>query len=122
MKKKLIGLFLAIVMFSTMPLAIGEQTIQETAIINEDVETTSIIGVTFVAGLIFNPTRIGNRVQAKSLVLVYYDRGLIFKDSGVAVLKNVYFRDGDLLYMSEANSMGLYMIAGICTGFNVMGK
>jgi hypothetical protein len=121
MKKKLIGLFLGIMMLSTIPLAVGEQTMRETINDNDDVETTSIVGVTFIAGIIFSQNRIGNRVYAKSLALAYYDRGLIFKDSGIAVLKNVNFRDGDLLYMSELNSMGLVMVFGICTGFNVMG-
>ena len=119
MKKQLIGGALIIMLLSTIPLAAGEFTEDET-IVAEDIEPQSIIGITFVAGLVLNPEKIGNMVNAKVLVLGYYDRGLLFKDSGVATgLKNVRFRDGDLLYMSEPNAYGVTQVFGICTGFNI---
>ncbi|MFO8078650.1 MAG: hypothetical protein R6U21_08435 [Thermoplasmatota archaeon] len=119
MKKKLIGLFLGIIMLSAVPLAVGQQTMEETTIDTDDAETNSLIGVTFVAGYITNPQKLGNRVSARALALAYYDRGIILKDSGIAILKQVNFRDGSLLYMSEPNDLGLTLVLGICTGFNV---
>ena len=121
MKKKLIGLVLAIVMLSTIPLAMSEPIIQETAITNDEGEPTSIIGVTFIAGYIFNPQKVANKVRARTLALGYYYRGLIVKDTGVAILKNVYFKDSGLLYMSQPNSLGMCMVVGLCSGFRVVG-
>lgn len=119
MKKQLFGGVLIIMLLSTIPLAAGEFTEDET-IVAEDIEPQSLIGVTFVAGLILNPEKVGNMVSAKVLLLAYYDRGLIVKDSGVATgLKNVRFRDGELLYMSEPNAYGITQVFGICTGFNI---
>lgn len=116
MRKKIIAGILCLLMISTVPLTIGQTTEEET---EPDVEPTSLIGVSFIAGLISKPQKIGNMVYAKSVVLAYYDRGLIMKDSGVSMgLKNVRFRDGELLYMSEPNDLGLVQVFGICTGFH----
>lgn len=119
MKKKLIGLFLGIMMLSTIPLAVGQQISEETALDKVDAEKDPILGVAIVAGYITNPEKIGNRVSAKAVILGYYERGILIQDSGVAIMKNVNFRDGNLLYMSEPNDYGLTMVIGVCTGFNV---
>ena len=106
-------------MLATIPLAAGEFT-EEKTVETEDIEPESLIGITFVAGLILNPEKVGNMVSAKVLILAYYDRGLIFKDQGIVTgLKNVRFRDGELLYMSEPNAYGVTQVAGICTGFKI---
>jgi len=119
MKKQLIGGILCILLLATIPLTVG-QSIEEKTIVTDDGEPESLLGITFIAGLILNPEKVGNMVSAKVLLLGYYDRGIIFKDSGFATgLKNVRFRDGDLLYMSEPNAYGITQVFGICTGFNI---
>ncbi len=119
MNKKFIGLFIGLIMLSTIPLAAGQQSIEENVLSKKDDQSTSIFGATVIAGYIMNPKYIGNRVTARALVLGYYDRGIIFKDSGIAVLRQVQFKEGSLLYMSEPNDYGLIMVVGICTGFDV---
>jgi hypothetical protein len=86
---------------------------------DDDTDASSLIGVTFIAGYIMNPDKIGNRVSARALVLGYYDRGIIVKDTGVAILKQVQFREGSLVYMSEPNDFGMILVVGVVTGFNV---
>jgi hypothetical protein len=121
MKKKLIGLFLGIILLSTVPLAVGQEAVEETAMEDEIGETNSVVGITAMAGYIMNPERIGNRVSAKAAILGYYERGLLKKDTGIAILKNIQFKDGSLLYMSEPNDFGFVLVAGICTGFTIQG-
>jgi len=116
MRKKIIAGIFCLLMITTIPLTIGQTIEQET---DPEIEPTSIIGVTFVAGFISKPQQIGNMIYAKSVLLAYYDRGLIVKDSGISMgLKNVRFRDGQLLYMSEPNQAGIVQVFGICSGFH----
>ena len=119
MKKKYIAGILCVLMLVSIPLT-AAQTHKKLSseIINK--EPQSIIGVTFIAGIIINTQSIGNHVQGKALILVYYDRGLIFKNSGLSIgYKTVRFKDGDFLYMSEPNQLGLIQVAGLCTGFSI---
>ncbi|MFH1014084.1 MAG: hypothetical protein V1769_06235 [Thermoplasmatota archaeon] len=119
MKKQLIGIILCMMMLATVPFAAGQFT-KEDPIVTTDIEPNSLLGVTFIAGLILNPEKIGNMVSAKVLALAYYDRGLIFKDGGISLgLKTVRFRDGELLYMSEPNEYGISQVFGICTSFYI---
>ena len=116
---KYIAGFLCVLMLVSIPL-ITAQAHQEVIKQTLDKEPQSLIGVAFIAGIIMNPQTIGNYVQAKALILAYYDRGLIFKDSGVAMgFKTVRFKDGNLLYMSEPGTFGMVQVAGICTGFSI---
>jgi hypothetical protein len=119
MKKRYITGFLCVLMIASLPLTVG-QTNQELTNQSIEEEPQSIIGVTFIAGIIMNPQQVGNYIQAKALLLVYYDRGLIFKDSGVVIgYKQIRFKDGDLLYMSEPRTLGIVQVAGVCTGFSL---
>lgn len=119
MKIKYIAGFLCVLMLVSIPLT-TVQAHREIITQTQDAEPQSLIGVTFIAGIIMNPQTIGKYVQAKAIIMAYYDRGLIFKDSGVAMgFKNVRFKDGDLLYMSEPGTFGLVQVAGICTGFSI---
>lgn len=119
MEKKYIAGFLCVLMLASIPLSVGQAS-EEVIIQSNDVEPQSLIGVTFVAGLIMNPQITGKYVQAKAIILAYYDRGIIVKDSGVVMgFKDVRFRQSDLLYMSEPGQFGLVQIAGICTGFSI---
>jgi len=116
MRKKIVAGLFCVLMISTIPLTIGQTLEQET---DPEIEPTSMIGVTFIAGFISRPQNIGNMVYAKSVLLAYYDRGLLVKDSGISMgLKNVRFREGQLLYMSEPNQMGIVQVFGICSGFH----
>jgi len=118
-KKKYIAGFLCVLMLASIPLSLGQAS-EEVIIQSNDAEPQSLIGVTFVVGLIMNPQITGNFVQAKAIVLAYYDRGIITKDSGVVMgFKDVRFRQNDLLYMSEPGQFGIVQIAGICTGFSI---
>lgn len=120
MKKTYIAGFLCILMLVSIPLTTAEQATVEDIIESDIAQPQSLIGVTFIAGLITNPQQAGRFVQAKAVVLGYYDRGLIVKDSGIAMgLKTVRFRAGDLLFMSEPNDLGMVQVIGICTGFSV---
>ena len=119
MEKKYIAGFLCVLMLAFIQLSVGHAS-EEVIIQSNDVEPQSLVGVTFVAGLIMNPQITGNFVNAKVIVLAYYDRGIITKDSGVVMgYKNVRFRQNDLLYMSEPGQLGLVQIAGLCTGFSI---
>ena len=118
MKKAYIIGVLCILLLASVPLSVG-QTSDEIIIQTDDPQAQSLIGVTFIAGLISNPQQVGKFVQAKAIVVGFYDRGLIVKDSGIIVgLKNVRFRQGDLLFMSEPSELGIVQVAGICTGFS----
>jgi len=119
MKIKYIAGFICVLMLISIPLT-TVQAHQEIITQTQDEEPQSLIGVAFIAGIIMNPQAIGKYVQAKALVMAYYDRGLIFKDSGISMgFKNVRFKDGDLLYMSEPMAFGMVQVAGICTGFSI---
>lgn len=119
MKNKYIAGFIFLVMLASIPCAIGQAN-EEIKIQSIDTEPQSIIGITFIAGLIFNPQQYGQYIKAKAIFLAYYDRGLIIKNSGVSIgFKDVRFKDGELLYMSEPGQLGLVQVAGICTGFSI---
>jgi hypothetical protein len=119
MKKMYIAVFLCVLMLTSIPLTVGEVS-KEVKIQSNDTETQSILGIAFIAGLITNPQTTGKYVNAKAIILAYYDFGLLGKDQGIVMgLRNVRFRKSNLLYMSEPDQFGLSQVAGICTGFYV---
>jgi hypothetical protein len=118
MKKIYIAGFLCMLLFTSIPLAVSQAS-TEVMIQSDIAEPQSLIGITFIAGLLLNPKEVGNYVQGKAIVLAYYDRGLIIKDSGVLMgLKEVRFKPSNLMYMSEPGQIGVVQVAGICTGFS----
>ena len=122
MNKKVLTGLIGILLIATVPLAIAQQDTEAIPVEEEssDVESQNILGAAFIAGYILNPQQVGLKTQAKAIALVYYEPGIIFKDRGVAFgLKTVSFREGNLLYMSEPNQLGLVLVAGLVTGFNV---
>jgi hypothetical protein len=119
MKKQYIAGILCVLIIAMLPLATS-RTIDSDPIIPKESETQALFGVTFIAGFIYNPERVGNIIRAKAVFLGYYDRGLLIKDSGIAIgLKDVRFRDGNMLYMSDPGEFGIVQVVGICTGFHV---
>lgn len=121
MKKIYIAGFLFMLLITSIPLAISQSS-TEVMIQSNISEPQSLIGVAFIAGLVLNPKEVGNYVQGKAIVLAYYDRGLIVKDSGVLMgLKTVRFKPSNLMYMSEPGNLGIVQVAGICTGFSHSG-
>ena len=119
MKKQYIAGILCVLIMAMIPLATA-RTIDSDPIIPKDSEPQALFGVTFIAGYILNPEKIGNVVHAKAVFLGYYDRGLLIKNSGIAIgLKDVRFRDGNMLFMSEPGEFGLVQVVGICTGFHI---
>ncbi len=121
MNKKLLTGLIGLLLIATVPLAVGQQEneivpIKETS----ESESQNILGTAFIAGYIFNPEQGLLKTRAKAVALLYYEPGLIFKDKGVALgLKNVAFRPGNLLYMTEPNELGLVFVAGMVTGFSI---
>jgi hypothetical protein len=122
MNKKVLTGLIAILLIATMPLAVAQQDIEETPVEEEtkDIEQQNLLGVALIAGYILNPQEVGLKTQAKAVALAYYEPGLIFKDRGLAIgLKNIEFRPGNMLYISEPNQLGLVLVAGMVTGFNI---
>jgi len=121
MNKKVLTGLISILLIATMPLAVAQQGTEPVAVEESpDAESQNLLGAAFIAGYIFNPQEVGLKTQAKAVALAYYEPGIIFKDKGLALgLKNVEFRAGELLYMSEPNQLGLVLVAGLVTGFNV---
>ncbi len=121
MNKKILTVLIGILLVATMPLAIAQQDTEADPIEEStDVESQNIIGAAFITGYILNPQQVGFKTQAKAVALIYYEPGIIFKDRGVVLgLKTISFREGNYLYMSEPNQLGLVLVAGFVTGFNV---
>lgn len=116
MKKGIAFLIILLIMVTTIP-AVTSKPID----IVTDKEPTSILGVTFVAGYIVDPTenRFG-RVSANAVALFYIDRGVIIKDSGIVTgLKTISFKNNPYIFMYEQDSLGLTRIFGICSGFRI---
>lgn len=121
MNKKILTVLIGILLVATMPLAIAQQD-NEAVPIKEssDVESQNLLGAAFITGYILNPQQVGLKTQAKAVALIYYNPGIIFKDRGIALgLKTISFREGNFLYMSEPNQLGLVLVAGLVTGFNI---
>lgn len=120
MKKKYGGILLCILLVSTIPVFAGTAMAAEITEEPEN-EPESLLGVTFVIGYVLNPEISEyNILSAKAVALFYYDRGLIFKDAGIATgLKDVRFRIGPLVTISEPGSFGVAKVFGVCTGFHV---
>ncbi len=121
MNKKILTVLIGILLVATMPLAIAQQD-NEAVPIEEssDVESQNLLGAAFITGYILNPQQVGLKTQAKAVALIYYNPGIIFKDRGIALgLKTISFREGNFLYMSEPNQLGLVLVAGLVTGFNI---
>jgi len=119
MKKKIIGLMICIIMISTIPFSTATSIDATPLDLKSQEEPTSIFGVTFIAGYVLNleQTVLG-RMNANAIVLLYYDRGIIQKDSGVLTgLQKVSFRNTSLLFINEQGPMGLARVFGVCTGF-----
>ena len=121
MRKKLLTIFIGFLLVATVPLAIAQQETEISPVQEDsDVESQNLLGIAFIAGFIMNPQKVGLKTEAKAVALIYYEPGIIFKDRGVAFgLKTVTFREGNLVYMSEPNELGLVLVAGMVTGFNV---
>ena len=121
MNKKILTVLIGILLVATMPLAIGQQDTEADPIQeSSDVESQNILGVAFITGYILNPQQVGLKTQAKAVALIYYNPGIIFKDRGIVLgLKTISFREGNFLYMSEPNQLGLVLVAGLVSGFNI---
>jgi len=121
MNKKILTVLIGILLVAMMPLAIAQQD-NEAVPIEEssDVESQNLLGAAFITGYILNPQQVGLKTQAKAVALIYYNPGIIFKDRGIALgLKTISFREGNFLYMSEPNQLGLVLVAGLVTGFSI---
>ena len=120
MKKKIIGILICVMMVSTIPVVAGT-TMDAEPIVETKEDPTSLLGVTFVAGYVLNPTETQfGRINANAVVLLYYDRGIIQKDAGIVTgLKKVSFKNSPLLVMNEQGSVGLTLVFGICSGFRI---
>ena len=121
MNKKILTVLIGILLVVTMPLAIAQQDTEADPIEEStDVETQNLLGAALITGYILNPQQVGLKTQAKAVALIYYEPGIIFKDRGVVLgLKTISFREGNYLYMSEPNQLGLVLVAGFVTGFNI---
>lgn len=121
MNKKVLTGLISILLIATVPLAVAQQDSEPVAVEESpDVESQNLLGAALIAGYILNPQEVGLKTQAKAVALAYYEPGIILKDKGVALgLKNVEFRGGELLYMSEPNQLGLVLVAGLVTGFDI---
>lgn len=121
MNKKLLTGFIGMLLVATMPLAIAQQQTEDIPVRDStDVESQNLLGAAFIAGYIINPQQVGLKTQARAIALIYYEPGIIFKDRGVALgLKTVSFREGNLMFMSEPNNLGIVFVAGLVTGFNI---
>jgi len=120
MKKKIIGILICMMMLSTIPVVVGN-TINSKPKIELNEEPSSVVGITFVAGYVLNPTvTVFGRINANAIALLYYDRGIIQKDTGIVTgFKKVSFKETPLMIMNEQSSMGLTLVIGICSGFRI---
>jgi len=120
MKKKIIGILICMMMLSTIPVVAGTTMDVEPKVESKE-DPTSLLGVTFLAGFVLNPTESPNgRINANAVALLYYDRGIIKKDSGVVTgLRKVSFKNTQFLIVYEQESLGLARVFGICTGFRI---
>ena len=107
-------------MLSTIPVVVGN-TINSKPKIELNEEPSSVVGITFVAGYVLNPTvTVFGRINANAIALLYYDRGIIQKDTGIVTgFKKVSFKETPLMIMNEQSSMGLTLVIGICSGFRI---
>ena len=120
MKRKIIGILICMMMLSTIPVVVGN-TIDNKPKMELNEEPSSVVGVTFVAGYVLNPTEtVFGRINANAIVLLYYDRGIIQKDTGIVTgFKRVSFKETPLMIMNEQSSMGLTLVIGVCSGFRI---
>jgi hypothetical protein len=120
MMKKIIGILICMMMLSTIPVVVGNPTDSKPKIdLNE--EPSSLVGITFVAGYVLNPTEtVLGRINANAIALLYYDRGIIQRDTGIVTgFRKVSFKESPLMIMNEQGSMGLTLVIGICSGFRI---
>jgi len=120
MKRKIIGILICMMMLSTIPIVVGN-TMDNKPKMELNEEPSSVVGVTFVAGYVLNPTEtVFGRINANAIVLLYYDRGIIQKGTGIVTgFKKVSFKETPLMIMNEQSSMGLTLVIGICSGFRI---
>lgn len=120
MKRKIIGILICMMMLSTIPIVVGN-TMDNKPKMELNEEPSSVVGVTFVAGYVLNPTEtVFGRINANAIVLLYYDRGIIQKGTGIVTgFKKVSFKETPLMIMNEQSSTGLTLVIGICSGFRI---
>ena len=120
MKRKIIGILICMMMLSTIPIVVGN-TMDNKPKMELNEEPSSVVGVTFVAGYVLNPTEtVFGRINANAIALLYYDRGIIQKGTGIVTgFKKVSFKETPLMIMNEQSSMGLTLVIGICSGFRI---
>jgi hypothetical protein len=118
MKKKIIGILISMMILSTIPVVTGE-TIESEPMVETKMNSTSLFGLTIIAGYILNPTETQfGRINANAVALLYYDRGIIQKDSGILTgFQKISFKNTQLIYMNEPGPLGLSFVFGICSGF-----
>ncbi len=122
MKRKIIGILICMMMLSTIPVVVGN-IIDNKPKMELKEEPSSVVGVTFVAGYVLNPTEtIFGRINANAIALLYYtpDGGIIQKQTGIVTgSKKVSFKETPLMIMNEQSSTGLTLVIGICSGFRI---
>ncbi len=122
MKRKIIGVLICMMMLSTIPIVVGN-TMDNKPKMELNEEPSSVVGVTFVAGYVLNPTEtIFGRINANAIALLYYtpDGGIIQKQTGIVTgSKKVSFKETPLMIMNEQSSTGLTLVIGICSGFRM---
>ena len=112
MRKKLIGLFLCLLLVASIPLAAGIE-IEE----DEGEQTSDLIGITWLRGFIFNPkVRLG-KVHARAIRLHYVELTGMETDLGIVRVRSVSFRDGVMLRYFNIGPLGsLTYVIGLTYG------
>jgi len=105
MKRKLIGIFVCMILLTTVPLASGMMIEEET---ETEEETEGIFGLSWVRGWIFNPRETGNRISGRAIRLHFIEFSGLDTRRGVVTLRRVNFRAGmflDIAYIGQLGSL-----------------
>jgi len=111
LNKKILGLFICILMISTIPLAAGV-TDEE-----PDSEPTLDVGRVWLRGLLFRCNRWGNINHALAIRLHYIEFTPSERTAGIITMNHVVFRDSAYLGRMYEVGLGLFTyIFGIFLG------
>ena len=116
MRKKLIGIFICLLLIASIPLAAG-MTVEE----DDDTQTSDLVGATWLRGFIFNPkVRLG-KIHARAIRLHYVEITGMETDLGIVRVRSVSFRDGVMLRYFNMGPLGslTYVIGLTYGGINI---
>lgn len=89
--------------------------------LKQDQQPTALIGPTYIAGYLKNVNETDNTIQATAIVLIYYDKGIIRKETDIIYGETISYKPGILFfYTKDSVTIGETFVIGRVREFEII--